>query len=135
MHITRRHWIHFICTLPFSDKLSEHAFAAQHAHPKTRYMMNRFYIAGFQFYQGSQLAGHIRPSECLMLATEEDNPHDRFAVKIERNSVMIGHVPRIDNFHISRLLRQGADVQCEVEAVNLEKESWRVVRVLVSLKV
>ncbi len=77
----------------------------------------------------------MHPGERLMLATEEDNLHDRFAVKIERNGVMIGHVSRTDNFHISRLLRQGADVQCEIEEVNLEKEPWRMVRVKVNLAV
>lgn len=95
--------------------------------------MNRFHIAGFQFYDGPRWVGKMKPGELLTLTAEDDNPHDRFAVKIERNGVKVGYVPRTDNFHVSRLIRRGADLRCEVEAVSPDKEPWWMVRVRVEL--
>ena len=50
MRITRRGWIGFICGIPFLSNLPQNGFAAQPAATKKLYRMNRFYIAGFQFY-------------------------------------------------------------------------------------
>ncbi|MFP3870970.1 MAG: HIRAN domain-containing protein [Syntrophobacteria bacterium] len=54
----------------------------------------------------------LQAGERLALTPEPDNPYDRFAVEIHWRSVKMGYVPRSDNRHISRLLRQGADLVC-----------------------
>jgi len=96
-------------------------------------VMNRFYIAGFQYYQGPGLLESIRPGQRLEMAAEPDNLHDRFAVRLCHRGRMLGYVPRTDNRHLSRLLRQGAKLQCRVLQVESSAPTWWAVRVEVSL--
>jgi hypothetical protein len=83
MNTTRRNWMLLILSLPLIGKFSGQSFATQNNSQENDFLMNRFYIAGFQFYDGPRLAGKMRTGEPLSLATEVDNTHDRFAVKIE----------------------------------------------------
>jgi hypothetical protein len=71
----------------------------------------------------------VQPGEKLDLTADPDNPFDRFAVKITRKGTMLGHVPRTDNKHISRLLRQEINLRCVVAEVNPERETWKMLKV------
>lgn len=96
-------------------------------------VINRFCVAGFQYYQGQEVQPWIRPGETLRLIPEPGNPHDRFAVEIYRGGSKLGYVPRSDNRHISRLLRDGVGLACRVEGVGAGESPWNAVRVTVSL--
>lgn len=107
-----------------------------------KYLLNRFSIAGFQYYAGpallrtpSTLDPPLQTGTPLTLTPEPRNPYDEFAVRIDCRSVQIGYVPRSDNRHISRLLQQEAELFCEVIEVNPEEVFWRMVRVSVGVKV
>lgn len=65
--------------------------------------------------------------------TEPGNEYDRFAVKIYRKGTMLGHIPRTDNKHISRLLQQNVELHCAVTEVNPARETWEMLRVEVYL--
>jgi hypothetical protein len=46
-----------------------------------------------------------------------------------RRGRMLGYVPRSDNRHIHRLLRQGAHVTCRVVGADRKAPSWNQLRV------
>jgi hypothetical protein len=62
-----------------------------------RYLMNRFYVAGFQYYEGPPLISDIKRGEKLHLKADPQNVYDRFAVAVYRRGIMLGYVPRSDN--------------------------------------
>jgi len=102
MNITRRTLLKSMTALliPVS------ALDARAASPGPSYVLNRFSVAGFQFYHGPKLLGCMEPGDALQLCAEPENPYDEFAVRILWKGGMLGYVPRSDNRHISRLLQQ-----------------------------
>ncbi len=99
------------------------------------YLLNRFHIAGFPFYHGMGVIRGIREGDLLQLVAEPTSPHDRYAVEVYRGRHKLGYVPRSDNRHISRLLRQGARLRCEVIEADPEDSPWHMLKVVVSLEV
>lgn len=97
------------------------------------YLLNRFSIAGFFYYEGSKVLHHLKSGDRLVLRAEPTNPHDEFAVEIFFGPDKLGYVPRSDNRHISRLLQQGAALRCKVIEVK-DSDEWQNVRVAVSLE-
>ena len=104
------------------------------AKPENReLLLNKFYIAGFQYYDGPDLAGRFHTGMPLTLRAEPTNPYDPFAVEILHGKTKLGYIPRTDNKHISRLLDQGAGLACRVVEANPLESTWRMVRVEVLL--
>ncbi|MBW2107877.1 MAG: HIRAN domain-containing protein [Deltaproteobacteria bacterium] len=75
----------------------------------------------------------LKPGARLRLVREPDNRHDRFAVAIHLGKAKLGYVPRSDNKHISRLLRQGATLDCRVVEVDPGAVVYQMVKVEVVL--
>ncbi|MDA8142111.1 MAG: HIRAN domain-containing protein [Desulfobacteraceae bacterium] len=164
---TRRDFIKCIGVLPLAAALARAAPAKPPAAtPQRRLLLNRFSIAGFQYYNGPALARGLRPGDeldhivefedgrrhqmtykgvkgidprrfkigaSLKLTPEPRNPHDPFAVEIHLGRAKLGYVPRSDNKHISRLLEQGAGLECRVIEIDTQSEVWDRVRVKVWL--
>ena len=107
------------------------AMAAKPAPTATprRLVMNRFHVAGFQFHAGLRSVAELRAGVVLRLAAEPDNPYDHCTVGIFDGDRKLGYIPRTENKHVSRLLRQGAPVECRVLEVRPEDETWRMVKV------
>ena len=97
-------------------------------------LMNRFSIAGFQYYDGPQVIGRIRSGDRLTLKAEPANPYDEFAVEIFYGKTKLGYIPRSDNRHISRLLLGGGEPVAEVEYAKPEGSGWKAVKANVYLK-
>jgi hypothetical protein len=98
-----------------------------------RCLLNKFYVAGFQYYKGPSIIGTIKTGETLKLIAGRENYYDQFAVKIMRKGLMLGHVPRTDNKHISRLLQQNIKLCCKVAQVNPDRETWQMLKVRIYL--
>jgi len=98
-------------------------------------MLNRFSVAGFQYYQGREIVGDLEQNDELDLLIEPDNEQDQYAVEIFYQNKKLGYVPKTDNRHISRLLGSGVPLQCKVMSLNLEKHAWDVVMVEVFIQV
>lgn len=60
--------------------------------------------------------------------------YDYYAVRIEWRGRKLGYVPRSDNRHLSRLLRQGAKLHGEVLANRSESVHWHMLKVGVELE-
>ncbi|MDO3377548.1 HIRAN domain-containing protein [Geoalkalibacter halelectricus] len=74
-----------------------------------------------------------RRSFLQSLFAAPDNPHDDYAVRIEWRGVKLGYVPRSDNKHLSRLLRQGARLTCRATRINPQAPPWQTPQVAVGM--
>lgn len=129
MNITRRTLLKSMTAL----LIPASALDARAAAPGTSYVLNRFSVAGFQFYHGPKLLGRMKPGDVLQLCAEPENPYDEFAVRILWKGSMLGHVPRSDNRHISRLLQQGAPVSGRIMRIRPQAPAWNQLKVEVGL--
>lgn len=122
----RNSFLKALLGLPFGGFLARQ-FQSESGRPK--YLLNKFYVAGFQYYEGPSLIQDIEAGEQLILVVHPGNKYDKFAVEIYRNDVMLGHVPRTDNKHISRLLQQNVQLFCKAIEVNSDQEPWNMLKV------
>ncbi len=100
----------------------------QPGHNKQRCLINKLYVAGFQYYKGPAVINEIKKGEELQLKASPKNVYDKFAVEMWHKHVLIGHIPRTDNKHISRLLQQGVNLYCKVAEVNPERKTWKMLK-------
>ena len=129
MNITRRTLLKRLTAL----LILAAAFDACAAAPGPSYVLNRFSVAGFQFYDGPGFTGVMKPGDRLLLCAEPDNPYDEFAVRILWKGRMLGHVPRSDNRHISRLIQQGAPVAGRIMQIRPQAPAWKQLKAEVEL--
>ena len=132
MSKTRRKLLKWMMALPFAGLLAT-KFCDREV--KRLYPLNRVYIAGLQYYQGVNIINKLKSGKNLDLVPEPENLYDRFAVKILFFNKQLGYVPRSDNKHISRLLRNGAEVKCRIIEVNPKRMTWEMVKVELALEV
>ncbi|WFS61887.1 HIRAN domain-containing protein [Pseudodesulfovibrio thermohalotolerans] len=126
MTISRRRFLGAIPAFPFLFGKAE-----QPQPQKTKTMVNRFSVAGFQYYQGETVIHSLHPGDSLILKAEPGNPHDYYAVEIFHGRTKLGYVPRTDNKHISRLLRDQVELTCEVDEACPGSSPWNAVTVKV----
>ncbi|RJP47104.1 MAG: hypothetical protein C4548_01595 [Desulfobacteraceae bacterium] len=100
---------------------------------KRELLLNKFFIAGFQYYDGPSLINRLHAGIELALKRDPANEYDPYAVEILFNQFKLGFVPRTDNKHISRLIAQNANLSCRVIQFAPEETTWRMVRVEVGL--
>lgn len=124
MTLGRRSFLHGLLALSFLA-IPARAAASGPAH----YDLNHFPVAGFQYYAGPARIHLFRPGDSLALIAEPENRFDAYAVRIEHQGVKLGYVPRTDNRHLSRLLRQWAKLTCRVTDVRPEGPTWRMLQV------
>lgn len=129
MELGRRSFLQCLLGLPFV-RLSPKPDTG----PAVHYDLNQFCVAGFQHYPGPGLLQHMHIGEALELTAEPSNPHDPYAVSIKRHGVKLGYVPRSDNRHISRLLRQGAKLTCRVRDITPHAPTWQMLQVAVGME-
>jgi hypothetical protein len=100
---------------------------------RKRFVMNLFSVAGLQYHGGENSLAGLAAGMRLSLRPEPENPHDGFAVEILAGQDKLGYVPRSDNRHISRLLAQGAALECVVNRVDPARYPDRAIRVEVAI--
>lgn len=98
-----------------------------------RWVLNRCPVAGFAHHDGPRLRAALRPGDVVAVRAEFDNPHDRNALALHAAGHRIGYVPRAENRHLARLIRQGARLEARILEVRPEPELWMAVRVEISL--
>ena len=127
---TRRRFLQWLPSLPLLSFLAPPAIAQPAPH---KLLMNQFRVAGLAYYEVEAVIQRIQPSDTLRLIAEPTNPHDPFAVEIWHGANKLGYVPRSDNRHLSRLLRQGATVACDVWEADPDATVWEMVQAKVYL--
>ena len=82
-------------------------------------------LAGSQYYSASRLCTEIRIGDRLSLAREQDNRHDRNAVRVEWNGQKLGYVPRAENRAVAQALDAGERLEARVAGLRDDPDPWR----------
>lgn len=72
------------------------------------------YIKGSPFYKNNILAAQPNAGDSLRLEREASNVHDRFAVKIFKETHHLGYLPAFENIVIANLLDRGVQLTAAV---------------------
>lgn len=144
MEISRRRFVGFLGALSvFGFKPAAAVAAARTADAERisdelntsskKTLLNRFSIAGFQYYDGPGIISRIKSGDELELRAEPENPYDEFAVEIYLKGAKLGYIPRSDNRHISRMLSSGIPLSAIVEHTRPDESPWQAVKAAVYL--
>ena len=101
--------------------------------PDQHYLLNKFSVAGFFFYEGRTLLEKMKPGDTLTMKPNAENMEDEYAVQLHFKDTMIGHIPRSDNKHIFRLIEQGKDLVCTIREIDPDAEIWQMCKVKVEM--
>ena len=101
--VSRKTFLMYLLQLPFFAGFAKYLYGFE---PKKLYLLNKFSVAGFYFYEGPKLLEKMKPGEKIKMKPHPENIEDEYAVELHCKDTMIGHIPRSDNKHIFRLLEQ-----------------------------
>lgn len=101
------------------------------SHTRKRAFLQHSLLAGFQYYEASQLWHRLRPGALLELRRNPDNPVDPKAVEVYWRGHKLGHLPRTDNAIIARMLDRGMKLRARIQALRASENPWERVQVRV----
>jgi len=128
--ISRKTFLIYLLQLPLFSGLAKYLFGFK---PQQCYLLNKFSVAGFFFYEGPTLLKKMKPGDTLTMKPNAENMEDEYAVQLHFEDTMIGHIPRSDNKHIFRLIEQGKDLVCTIRQINPDEETWQMCKVKVEM--
>jgi hypothetical protein len=128
--ISRKTFLIYLLQFPLFGGIAKYLYGFK---PQQHYLLNKFSVAGFYYYKGSEIVKKMEPGEILNMKPEPENVHDKYAVELHYKGTMIGYIPRSDNRHISRLLQQGLNMVCTIREVNPDEDTWHMCKVKVEL--
>ena len=88
-------------------------------------LVHRAPLAGSQYYALSRAWGEIRPGDRLELIRENNNRHDRNAVRIDWRGQALGYVPRAENRSVAHALDTGQALEGRVARLREDPDPWR----------
>jgi hypothetical protein len=128
--ISRKTFLIYLLQLPLFSGLAKYLYGFK---PEQHYLLNKFSVAGFFFYEGRTLLEKMKPGDTLTMKPNAENMEDEYAVQLHFKDTMIGHIPRSDNKHIFRLIEQGKDLVCTIREIDPDAETWQMCRVKVEM--
>lgn len=91
-------------------------------------------IAGVGYYEGINDLEGLESDSPLQLQRDPMNQHDSLAIKVSSASgQQIGHIPRIDNAILARLMDAGKQLSAKLEAVK-QRDHWTQVGIRVYMQ-
>lgn len=93
--------------------------------------LNRFYIAGMQYYGGKRLP--LTPGDLINAVREPHNPFDANAIALYAGTTRLGYVPRRENSVLAPMMDHNVALTFAVEHFDGEAPEWERVRVLVEM--
>ena len=128
--ISRKTFLMYLLQIPLFSGFAKYLYGFK---PEQHYLLNKFSVAGFFFYEGRTLLEKMKPGDTLTMKPNAENMEDEYAVQLHFEDTMIGHIPRSDNKHIFRLIEQGKDLVCTIRQINPDEETWQMCKVKVEL--
>ena len=128
--VSRKTFLMYLLQFPFVAGFAKYLYGFE---PKKHYLLNKFSVAGFYFYEGTNLLEKMKPGDTLKMKPNAENIEDEYAVELHFKDTMIGHIPRSDNKHIFRLLDQGKELVCTIRKIDPDAETWQMCKVKVDL--
>lgn len=86
-------------------------------------------LAGFQYYGGKILWDEMHEGDALTLVREPDNPHDRFAVRVEWRGQKLGYLPRAENQAVAEEMDRGTAIGGRIGKLARDPNPWKRLRV------
>lgn len=103
--------------------------------PKRGLLLQESPLAGFQFYKGADVWPMLGVGQPLTLRRRRDNPYDERAVEVWWHSYMLGHLPRLENAAISRLLDRGERLSVHITALKESQDPWQRLWMAIEMEV
>ena len=128
--ISRKTFLMYLLQFPLFSGFAKYLYGFK---PQQRYLLNKFSVAGFFFYDGRTLLEKMKPGDTLTMKPNAENMEDEYAVQLHFKDTMIGHIPRSDNKHIFRLIEQGKDLVCTIREIDPDAEIWQMCKVKVEM--
>ena len=128
--ISRKTFLIYLLQLPLFSGFAKYLYNFK---PEQHYLLNKFSVAGFFFYEGRTLLEKMKPGDTLTMKPNAENIEDEYAVQLHFKDTMIGHIPRSDNKHIFRLIQQGKDLVCTIREMDPDAETWQMCKVKVEM--
>tara|TARA_B100000579_G_C22642246_1_gene762048 strand:+ start:497 stop:916 length:420 start_codon:yes stop_codon:yes gene_type:complete len=128
--VSRKTFLMYLLQLPIFGGIARYLYGFE---PKKHYLLNKFSVAGFYFYEGPKLLDKMKPGDMLQMKPNADNIEDEYAVELHFKDKLIGHIPRSDNRHIFRLLEQEKVLVCTIREIDPDAKTWQMCKVKVEL--
>ena len=128
--ISRKTFLIYLLQIPLFSGFAKYLYGFK---PQHRYLLNKFSVAGFFFYEGRSLLKKMKSGDTLTMKPNAENMEDEYAVQLHFEDTMIGHIPRSDNKHIFRLIEQGKDLVCTIREIDPDAETWQMCKVKVEM--
>jgi len=128
--ISRKTFLMYLLQFPLFSGFVKYLYGFK---PQQHYLLNKFSVAGFFFYEGRTLLEKMKPGDTLTMKPNAENIEDEYAVQLHFKDTMIGHIPRSDNKHIFRLIDQGKELVCTIRKIDPDAEIWQMCKVKVEM--
>ena len=128
--VSRKTFLMYLLQLPIFAGLAKYLYGFE---PKKHYLLNKFSVAGFYFYEGPKLLEKMKPGDKIKMKPHPENIEDEYAVELHFKDNMIGHIPRSDNRHIFRLLEEKKELVCTIRKIDPDAKTWQMCKVKVEL--
>jgi len=128
--VSRKTFLMYLLQLPLFVGFAKFLYGFE---AEQRYLLNKFSVAGFYFYEGPNILDKMKTGHTLLMKQAPENIEDEYAVELHFKDTMIGHIPRSDNRHIFRLLEQGKRLICTIRGIDPDAETWQMCKVKVEL--
>ena len=128
--ISRKTFLMYLLQFPLFSGFAKYLYGFK---PQQHYLLNKFSVAGFFFYEGPTLLETMKLGDTLTMKPNAENMEDEYAVQLHFKDTMIGHIPRSDNKHIFRLIEQGKDLVCTIREIDPDAETWQMCKVKVEM--
>ena len=128
--VSRKTFLMYLLQLPIFAGLAKYLYGFE---TEKRYLLNKFSVAGFYFYEGPKLLEKMKPGDTLRMKPHPENIEDEYAVELHFKDNMIGHIPRSDNRHIFRLLEEEKELVCTIRKIDPDAKTWQMCKVKVEL--
>ena len=128
--ISRKTFLMYLLQFPIFGGIANYLYDFK---PQQHYLLNKFSVAGFFFYEGPTLLETMKLGDTLTMKPNAENFEDEYAVQLHFKDTMIGHIPRSDNKHIFRLIDQGKELVCTIRKIDPDAETWQMCKVKVEM--
>ena len=128
--VSRKTFLMYLLQLPLFAGFAKFLYGFE---AEQLYLLNKFSVAGFYFYEGPNLLDKMKHGDTLKMKPNAENIEDEYAVELHFKDTMTGHIPRSDNKHIFRLLKQSRKLVCTIREIDPDAETWQMCKVKVEL--
>ena len=81
--VSRKTFLIYLLQLPFVAGFAKYLYGFE---PKKHYLLNKFSVAGFYFYEGPNILDKMKTGHTLLMKQAPENIEDEYAVELHFNT-------------------------------------------------